>query len=1071
MKMSERAPRKAPEKAPLSRETLQHVLKQLVKGTLPTLPKELEVLVEAYRASQVSDEWWDEECEEHQVVLVAQAIAAVWTTQVRLPLIQEGAVPREWLKALAPVAGYLEPVIEGYPQRWRREDAIRCLFDQAWLIKWIDHKETVEAVVAFEQEQYQGSKVPKRTYDHWRRYGLYYLLDGIERALGEKRAGTMDPVSAFVLPIEALGVAWDSGARIMEKHWERRLETVRVAMKRSWRGSGWLQGAKIVGPLVRRLAGRPPARQVREEAEEALLNLLPPVKGPWNAQHWLAQAVGEALLALAPLSEGTLKRLWYEVYGPGGEGWGRQELQLLLAAEPGIARRLLENPGTLKERYGPQWLWHVARSPGIDMELLIGTAERFYGGEDDERWLMRLHAVVGALSTLGTEQAAFRMGEWLVRETNRTGAQRWVDKKRGLVVDGLSHWRGDSRSVWGGLEVVMRPGVPRWVWQGYLQGALKAGRADAAAHLAALAEADGMRWTKEQWTEVVKRLGEYGDERVAPYLARWWDRERERLKPGERGVVIWIGEALWGAEGDRGVLVQRPTDWLVEWLEDAEVSDDFREMVAYWVLRPRYPDEKVIRLGQRWLEQGARAGRPAIMRAGAYLTNAADEHTLKALQEAEMDRQPRVGSYLKGRMGRWEEVLEVLQEQLSENSLAAWDLVELIGTERYQPALPALIEYYLDGEEWIADAGLHRFDWKEIDACLEALWEARGMTVNHRVAMLLWRLGTPGAMRQVLEAMKQGMRRPYGTFPRHYREAVWPLLAEFVEEEFVEENENENEFRRWEIFGVIQYLWPPGEAWPWEVAAFFFRRLDDRDQHVKQQAQRVLEAQIGQVEIQAWCGRERVYRDGLRQIALEGTKTQRQMALRWLAWMRAGIARSALERWELERLLAAESGAPWPEVLAYVAGQQRRDLLDKVRAAAAKVSQNAELLKPQVVREGRESNALQERREELKSLQGSLVTALAMLEEDGEKLVQMARGEGVISTRGWVNVQVQALGALISRRQYLKTLVTAVQRGEAPEWWLMAALAAQGILLEEADGEMVVRQGEKTFPLTEWARE
>lgn len=215
---------------------------------------------------------------------------------------------------------------------------------------------------------------------------------------------------------------------------EQLLDAVAKAMAKSAQRSGWLRGAKAVGPVLRLLEGNEVARQARKEAQHSLIALLPPQTGIWNVQRHLARAVGEAFLALAPLSQDTVNLLWQDVYGPGRQGEGRRSLRLDLAGEPGIARRLLDAPGILESEYGARWLWEVARSPKIEAEALIGAAGRIYKTEDIER----LHAVVGALSTLGTAYAARRLGDWLVREAKRSEGKQLDGKRVDQVADGLS---------------------------------------------------------------------------------------------------------------------------------------------------------------------------------------------------------------------------------------------------------------------------------------------------------------------------------------------------------------------------------------------------------------------------------------------------------------------------------------------------------------------------------------------------------------------------------------------------------------------------------------------------------
>ena len=167
------------------------------------------------------------------------------------------------------------------------------------------------------------------------------------------------------------------------------------------------------------------------------------------------------------------------------------------------------------------------------------------------------------------------------------------------------------------------------------------------------------------------------------------------------------------------------------------------------------------------------------------------------------------------------------------------------------------------------------------------------------------------------------------------------------------------------------------------------------------------------------------------------------------------MGKSALGRWELNQLLEIRSPELQRTVLQYVTLQERHDLLDRVREIADEMTSD---------------RVAQYHHEDAASLQSAVVAALGMLEEDGEKLVQIALGERVIPTHGWINAQGQALDALITRRQYLEVLAQAVQEGRAPASWLTAASVAQGTFLEKKDSEIIVRRGEKTWLLREWQR-
>jgi hypothetical protein len=637
----------------------------------------------------------------------------------------------------------------------------------------------------------------------------------------------------------------------------------------------------------------------------------------------------------------------------------------------------------------------------VRLEQALRDLERAYMCQATDIGLEHLPQIVTVMSDVGTDEAAVWLGGWLVGLAEKVTTGPYDSSRSNWIINYLTDWKADPRHLYRGLEVVLNPSAPWWVWHSYLRATMRLGRADAAAYLARLMAQEGQRWTHEQRKEVVGLLGGYGDQRVITRLAWWWDQEWQKEDDGS-GLRTWISEALWGMDGERGVLVRQSTEWLVDWLEEADVSDDFRAMAALRVLRPRYlvdgvKDERIARLGRRWLERGTEEANFFLARAGAYLTDSASREELDALEELERGLLPDGRIHLAARMGMWEIVKLGLEEYIEKGLGYAWKMVELAAEQQYLPILPLLVDHYLNGKEWIGDAGLHKFHWQDIDECLDRRREERGARIDRRTAERLWKLGTPGAIAWVLNALREGAdiltssgRLDFDHIPKAHRESVWPVLEEFL-------NELEDEQMRWDIIGAIQFLWCEDDRWPWDVTRFFFDRLDDPDDVVVRQASSLIESRINGMWGPVWRGEAQAYQQGLQELAVRGTNLQRQFASWWL---------------------------------------------DKVVFEEPETSQDDD-----------ESEA-----------------PLAPPEDVGRELLErVCRREG-IAQEDWDIARERALDILVGERRYLWTLGQAVQRGEVPAWWLMAAVAAQEILLEESDGAFFVRRGEKRLPLEDWAR-
>lgn len=450
-----------------------------------------------------------------------------------------------------------------------------------------------------------------------------------------------------------------------------------------------------------------------------------------------------------------------------------------------------------------------------------------------------------------------------------------------------------------------------------------------------------------------------------------------------------------GKELTSGVLEEASNDQIVDWVLKPDVSDQLREIVAHWLLEMRYPDARIVALGRRWLVEGIQEDRPPLIRAGALLADGASAEELEAVRKVGQSEWPISYLLLAWRMGRREPVLEFLKERLSVDML--WDLVKLVASEKYQPALPILLTHYLKGQGWILDAGLNRFDPDMIDDSLRSLLGTGAWSITTSLINRLWKLGTPGAVRQALDAVKDVADVRFANLPKTHRDAVWPMLADFLDDT------SRDEFIRWHIFGALRSLWPVDEEWPWEVTAYFFQKLEDPDPDIAREVWRILVSPYSQRSIEE---HPRDYSIGLRKLALEGTQRQQRVALRWVASMPEYL-RHTLEDQELADLLMLEEVQH--EALLVIAYQERRDLLNNVRALANELESEAEAIRQRAVRQGALSENSQQRLREIKKVQQSIAVALSHL-GDAQPLLELAQTEGL--PRWSLETALDAQGAL-----------------------------------------------------------
>lgn len=1008
---------------------------------LEDYPPDLQLIVRHY-ARQVGKEAHLETG--HAASIVAHTLADIWRQEVRADLKDAG--PHKWGMALLPLLAYnidefLGEGMETYLvsdfqgrayAKVRRKQVAKLLCDQEWVQKWVENRDLAQSIVATAQNRC----LDDGTYDSWLQEGRRIFYKAVLKRLEACRAELYpvapqpadrqryyeqdqlvselhrDILSAKSPFAAVIGRAPDRVVNriVGAKDWETLLlwmgetaieggetewalnmmEAVTAALDRSWRKSGWLLGAKIVGPLLRKMDNPDRGSAVKIAAETAVLDLLPPAAEPSMTLHRLGRSIRDSLQALAPLSDLAVSRLMSEDWDLDKQGWGREEVRRGLSGEPWFhPRRPQPSPAR----------------PKISLVEAVAQIAHLRPPQPGEyRDADTVYTLATTLSMVGTRAAAVFLGERLVDYAQHLETGPYDDQLADWLAAGLRRsWEGNIEDLCAGLQFVLAASAPWWVWHGYLQGVMALGGSDAAAHVAALMDKEGKNWSPESRQGVVEWLGGYGDERVIPYLVRWWDRAWK--KQDKSGLRIFIGEALWGTEGERGVLVRQPTDWLIGYLEEAEASDDLLEMVAFNVLRPRYRGkdfELVAALGRRWLEQGAAKRSLPLMRAGAYLADTASRQQLDLLQELESGFSSLGRLHLAARMGWWEVVREELRKSLDEGPAGAWEAIELATEQQYLTVLPVLIDYYMThgGTGWFTYTSFRRYRWQDIDRALDQLWEEKNLRFSYRVAYRLWELGTPGAVRRVLQALRTGAVsfRPAARFlhrlPQDYREAVSPLLIEFFNE--IKEDKTINKYLRWDIFDALHYLWAGGSPCPWEVIAFFFAELEGPDSDLADQASNMLWGQIWGYDIYPWAGRVDIYREELRKLAMYGTERQRPIAVRWL------------------------------------------EALELTEQAARK-------------------EAVEER-------------SPTFLEDESQALLREVCRRAEIPHDNWALARDKALETLVSSRRYLPLLGQTVREGRAPDWWLLAAVASQGIVLEEADGMFYVRSGEQCFPLEEWAQ-
>lgn len=800
--------------------------------------------------------------------------------------------------------------------------------------------------------------------------------------------------------------------------------------------SGWLVGGAVAcGAWLRHptFATTAAGQQLRQDAEAGLWQA-------WRALSTLEalsyqgdHALAQALTALAPWSPATADRLW--ALAATIDVWS-SAVNAALLAQPQIATAWVNHLEQQTEI--PQWAWRaIGRSGQIPAPALIQQVEMHYPGAAAATALQRVQAGVAALAHLGTAAAGRQLPRWLVEQArNFTGyLSRWED----LVAAELQAWQGSPADLWTPLAEWQFQPPPDACWRAYLRGACAATGSAGAWELAQLTPPQPAGWSLTLWEEICSLWRRYGDERLIPLLAQMWEALHTELTatpdaaygPGAaRARQLYLEATLWGSEGRGGLLEQQPTAWIIHWLQTHTYSPALRHAVVVQILQWRQ-DDSVGRLGRAWWRQAQRSQDLEGQSTALYLLPDIDPLTLDAaLANPALHDAALVAA---ARLGLWDAVLPHAP-QLLQTQHYLWEIHGRALQQAVVEWLPPLLEACIIGQQ----SELLLFGWghypsASVDRVLHTIL-AESATAPATLVEEVWALGTPGAVRQVLEWVQTGSAPyPYTPLPRHYRAEVWPLLADFVR------NAGPDlEAARWEAFGAVSRLWPSNEPRPWAVTAFLFECLEDGDPDVREHtAEVVLRHAAALSQEQLWAGMEAEYVAGLRQWLLTGSPTQQRLALEWLAEM-AAPAESALSAAELTVLLDT---LPYP-ALNYCVVHQRRE---QAAALTARLTQW---------------------RATQPELFARAVSALGLLGMGADTLTALGHAIWQQGRSPWEH---PAWRSLLQQPAHLKTLWTAAESGAAPRSWWVAALVEQHLLAQhEAGLGWFIRRGDRRIRLREW---
>ncbi len=641
-------------------------------------------------------------------------------------------------------------------------------------------------------------------------------------------------------------------------------------MEATWERSGWIEGARAVGPLLRALRGDAEMEALRERIGGTLDGFMTKGHGLGWMTRSMREEIEESLAVIAPD-------------------------RVVIRSEPPRRRK-----GT---RVSVEELF----------EHVVG---RSYGSTFRDR----VRDGVRTLANWGTRKAAVVLGEWLARVAEWAVVHEEHPERAAGVLSGvLPYWEGDPMALWGAAERLSEEEIPWWVWKPYVRSALKASGGEGAAWLVSFVMGHWDRFeptSSEKMRAILPAIGAYGDERVVEALLEWqthWQRrEAETSDPivqrAYHTLAFETREALHSGETNRGILPRQSTERLLRWLDEGVLPGEVALDLVAHTLRSRLPDERLHRWGREQVERALKGGGKGLA-LGLFLADWVEDVEQFFGEE---DGDVKHGAVLvAGRMGQQDLLVQEVK-RLEEREGRDWtehmEFVELVGEYRLKEAIPWLLDVHLEGDGGRSPvtAALQRMPDRLVDEELDR----RGVVLDEWTVGKLALLGTPALVDRLLE-----WEPPEGAYWNKIRalESVcnpraWRLLVRGLRT--VDDPEV-----RWacgralEDIATLEMDLP----WPWEVAEAFFEALDDLNEELQQVGQRGLEAGLRR---EAWRGAERRFAEALAERIQSWVGVKQARALSWLAAMdeielsqeKASALRSAL--WEIVEGL--DKGSDWP---------------------------------------------------------------------------------------------------------------------------------------------------------------
>jgi hypothetical protein len=119
---------------------------------------------------------------EHQGVLTAAFLVAVWVTAVRAPRLKAETPLSEWIEVLLPVSRYLEPALYAEGQRsWT--EAVDRLKNIDWIKGWVGDPALAQQIVRYAGNE--GKLTGRHEFQDRRRRGVEHLLIGLQIVQGQ----------------------------------------------------------------------------------------------------------------------------------------------------------------------------------------------------------------------------------------------------------------------------------------------------------------------------------------------------------------------------------------------------------------------------------------------------------------------------------------------------------------------------------------------------------------------------------------------------------------------------------------------------------------------------------------------------------------------------------------------------------------------------------------------------------------------------------------------------------------------------------------------------------------------